>query len=223
MVAKAPFHDSEETWRMFRIQAEFVEGIETLAHLGPSVSIFGSARTKPEEAHYAMAESMARECVENGFGVITGGGPGIMEAANKGAYEAKGVSVGLNIDLPFEQTPNPYQTIELNFRYFFVRKVMFLRYATAIVVCPGGFGTLDEMFETLTLIQTGKTSEMPPLILMGKDYWSGLTEWLKKAMIEDNQYISPEDMDLFHITDDPKEAIHIIKDFAKKRKDPTNF
>ena len=170
-----------------------------------------------------MAEAMGRICVENNYGVITGGGPGIMEAANKGAFEAKGVSVGLNIDLPFEQTPNPYQTIEVNFRYFFVRKVMFLRWAQAIVVCPGGFGTIDEMFETLTLIQTRKVQEMPPLILMGKEYWSGLVEWLNKAMLEDNKYINGEDMNLFHITDDPQEAIEIINNFAKHRKERANF
>jgi len=222
MVAKAPYHNSEETWRMFRIQAEFVEGIETLASQGPCISIFGSARTQPDNPHYAMAEAMGRTCVENGYGVITGGGPGIMEAANKGAFEAKGTSIGLNIDLPFEQTPNPYQNIELNFRYFFVRKVMFLRWARAVVVCPGGFGTLDEMFETLTLIQTKKTPELP-LILMGKEFWSGMMDWIKETMLDKAHYIGELDPDLIHITDSPDEAMEIIKRFEANRKEDSNF
>ena len=222
MVAKAPFHNSEETWRMFRIQAEFVEGIESLANQGPCVSIFGSARTLPDNPHYGMAEAMGRTCVENGFGVITGGGPGIMEAANKGAFEAKGVSIGLNIDLPFEQTPNPYQNLELNFRYFFVRKVMFLRWARAVVVCPGGFGTLDEMFETLTLIQTKKTPELP-LILMGTEFWGGMMDWIKETMLEKFGYIGENDPGLIHITDSPEEAMAIILEFEKNRKEHENF
>lgn len=213
-----------DSWRMFRIMSEFTEGFDGMSAIDiPGVTIYGSARTLQGSEYYLLAEKIAARLAEEGFAVITGGGPGIMEAANKGAYEAKGISVGLNIDLPFEQTPNPFQTIEVNFRYFFVRKVMFLRWAQAIVVCPGGFGTIDEMFETLTLIQTRKVQEMPPLILMGKEYWSGLVEWLKKAMLQDNEYINAEDMNLFHITDDPKEAMHIINTFAKKRKEPTNF
>ncbi len=177
MVKKAPYHSSEETWRMFRIMAEFVEGIETMASLGPCVSMFGSARTKPEEKYYKMAEETARLIAKNGYGLITGGGPGIMEAGNKGASEAGGQSVGLNIDLPFEQSPNPYQNIEIEFRYFFVRKVMFLRWANAVIIMPGGFGTIDEMFETLTLIQTEKTQNRQH-ILMGTDFWGRMMDWI---------------------------------------------
>ncbi len=222
MVKKAPYHSSEETWRMFRIMAEFVEGIETMASLGPCVSMFGSARTKPEEKYYKMAEETARIIASNGYGLITGGGPGIMEAGNKGAMEAGGTSVGLNIDLPFEQNPNPYQNIELEFRYFFVRKVMFLRWATAVIIMPGGFGTIDEMFETLTLIQTQKAPSLP-LILMGTDFWGGMMDWIKETMLKTHNYISPEDPDLLHLTDDPQEVIQIINRFNSRRESPTNF
>lgn len=221
MVAKADTHSSEETWRMFRILAEFVEGIETLSSAGPCVSIFGSARTKPEESYYKMAVDVAKMIAKHGYGVITGGGPGIMEAANKGASEGGGTSVGLNIDLPFEQHPNEFQNIEMHFRYFFVRKVMFLRYAAAVVILPGGYGTIDEMFETLTLIQTQKTPQLP-LILMGKDYWGGMMDWIKKDMLG-HEYISPEDPDLLHITDDPEEAMAVIDKFYNQRKTFTNF
>lgn len=222
MVKKAPYHSSEETWRMFRIMAEFVEGIETMASLGPCVSMFGSARTKPSEEYYKMAEETARVIAKNGYGLITGGGPGIMEAGNKGAAEAGGHSVGLNIDLPFEQHPNPYQNIEIEFRYFFVRKVMFLRWASAVIIMPGGFGTIDEMFETLTLIQTQKSPTLP-LILMGKDFWGGMMDWIKETMLDKHKYISPEDPDLLHITDDPQEVIEIINRFNSRRESPTNF
>lgn len=222
MVKKAPYHSSEETWRMFRIMAEFVEGIETMASLGPCVSMFGSARTKPSEEYYKMAEETARVIAKNGYGLITGGGPGIMEAGNKGASEAGGHSVGLNIDLPFEQHPNPYQNIEIEFRYFFVRKVMFLRWASAVIIMPGGFGTIDEMFETLTLIQTQKSPTLP-LILMGKEFWGGMMDWIKKTMLDEHKYISPEDPDLLHITDDPQEVIEIINRFNSRRESPTNF
>ncbi len=222
MVKKAPYHSSEETWRMFRIMAEFVEGIETMSSVGPCVSMFGSARTKPDEKYYKMAEETARVIASNGYGLITGGGPGIMEAGNKGASEAGGVSIGLNIDLPFEQHPNPYQNIELEFRYFFVRKVMFLRWATAVVIMPGGFGTIDEMFETLTLIQTQKTPSLP-LILMGTDFWAGMMDWIKEKMLYTNGYISAEDPGLLHLTDDPLEAIQIINRFNSRRESPTNF
>ena len=222
MVNKAPYHSSEETWRMFRIMAEFVEGIETMAGLGPCISIFGSARTAPEHPHYKMAQSMGKVAAENGYGVITGGGPGIMEAGNRGAKEGGGDSVGLCIDLPFEQSTNPYVKTEVIFRYFFVRKVMFLRYASAVVVCPGGFGTLDEMFETLTLVQTHKTPHLP-LILMGKEFWGGMMDWIKSEMLENSEYISPDDPDLIHITDDPEEAIKIINNFNQKRDSITNF
>lgn len=222
MVAKAPQHSAEETWRMFRIQAEFVEGVETLGSLGPCVSIFGSARTKPEEQYYKDAEKMARVIVENGYGVITGGGPGIMEAGNKGASEAGGESVGLNIELPFEQTHNPYVKTLLNFRYFFVRKVMFLRYASAVVIFPGGYGTMDEMFETLTLIQTQKTPTLP-LILMGKEYWTGMMDWIKEQMLDKTGYIGEDDPDLLYITDDISEAMKVINEFNNRREGPTNF
>jgi uncharacterized protein (TIGR00730 family) len=222
MVNKAPYHSSEETWRMFRIMAEFVEGIETMASLGPCVSIFGSARTAPDHPHYKMAQEMGSVAAKNGYGVITGGGPGIMEAGNKGAHDAGGESVGLCIDLPFEQETNPYVKTELIFRYFFVRKVMFLRYASAVVICPGGFGTMDEMFETLTLIQTQKTPSLP-LILMGKEYWSGMVDWFKDQMLEKTGYISKDDPDLLQITDNPQEAIEIINSFNTRRDTLTNF
>ncbi len=222
MVAKAPYHSSEETWRMFRIMAEFIEGIETMASLGPCVSLFGSARTKPEEPYYQMAEEMAKTIVENGYGVITGGGPGIMEAGNKGASEAGGESVGLSIQLPFEQCSNPYVKTVIDFRYFFVRKVMFLRYASAVVIFPGGYGKMDEMFETLTLVQTQKTPTLP-LILMGSDYWEGMIDWIKKEMLERTGYISPEDPDLIHITDDVAEAMKVINEFNNRRQSNTNF
>ena len=222
MVKKAPYHSSEETWRMFRIMSEFVEGIETMGSVGPCVSMFGSARTKPEEKYYKMAEETAKVIAENGYGIITGGGPGIMEAGNKGAHEAGGTSIGLNIDLPFEQHPNPYQNVEIEFRYFFVRKVMFLRWAQAVIIMPGGFGTIDEMFETLTLIQTNKVKALP-LILMGTDFWGGMMDWIKETMLEKHNYISEGDPDLLHMTDDPQEVIKIINEFNKKRESPTNF
>jgi uncharacterized protein (TIGR00730 family) len=221
MVAKASRHNSEETWRMFRILAEFVEGIETLSSIGPCVSIFGSARTKEDEAYYQMALDLSKSVAQHGYGVITGGGPGIMEAANKGAKEGGGDSVGLNIELPFEQTPNAYQNIEMHFRYFFVRKVMFLRYAAAVVIMPGGFGTLDEMFETLTLIQTQKTPQLP-LVLMGKDYWSGMLDWIRETMLG-REYISSGDLDLIHITDNVEETISVIDKFYNTRETSTNF
>ncbi len=222
MVKKAPYHSSEETWRLFRIMAEFVEGIETMASLGPCVSMFGSARTKPEEKYYKMAEETGALIAKNGYGLITGGGPGIMEAGNKGASEAGGHSVGLNIDLPFEQHPNPFQNIQIDFRYFFVRKVMFLRWASAVIIMPGGFGTIDEMFETLTLIQTQKTPTLP-LILMGTDFWAGMMDWIGEVMLKENEYISAGDPDLLHMTDDPQEVMQIINSFNSRRESPTNF
>ena len=211
----------DETWRVFRIMAEFVEGFEMLSKVGPCVTIFGSARTLPKDPFYTLAANMARVAVENNYGVITGGGPGIMEAANKGATEAGGTSIGLNIQLPFEQQPNPFIKTLINFRYFFCRKVMFLKYTSAVIVCPGGYGTLDEMFETLTLIQTQKTSNLP-LILMGKEYWAGLEKWLKKELLA-RKYIQEEDIDLFYISDDPNEAIQIINRFYAKRDESVNF
>ena len=199
---------NKETWRIFRIMAEFIEGFEELCYLGPAISIFGSARTSPDSPYYKMAEETAIEAVKAGFAVITGGGGGIMEAANKGAFEAGGKSAGLNIELPMEQKPNDYQTLELHFKYFFARKTMFTKYARGFIILPGGFGTLDELFESLTLMQTLKMGHFP-VVVMGKDYWSGLFEWVKTSMLNEKT-ISPEDINLYDITDDPKEAIEII-------------
>ena len=204
----------KDLWRIFRVMAEFTEGFEELASVGPAVSIFGSARLKPSDRYYKLAEQTASEIAKAGFAVITGGGGGIMEAANKGAAEADGVSIGLNIELPMEQIPNEYQNVSLDFRYFFVRKVMFLKYAHGFIVFPGGFGTMDELFESLVLIQTLKQAFFP-VILMGSDYWDGLIQWMKKAMLEENAFISPEDMDVFTVVDDPKDAAKIIIDFKE--------
>lgn len=206
---------TEEPWRIFRIMAEFVEGFDELSNVGPAVSIFGSARTEPGTEHYELARKTAAEVVKAGFTVITGGGGGAMEAANKGAMEAGGKSVGLNIELPHEQKPNEFQTMSLHFRYFFCRKVMFLKYANGFVVMPGGFGTMDEFFESLVLIQTLKQAYFP-VILMGRDYWSGLVEWIQKTMLDKYGYISPEDMNVFAIVDEPAEAAEILKGFYDK-------
>lgn len=201
-------HDfrEDEPWRIFRIMAEFVEGTEEMARIMPAVSIFGSARTKPGTKYYELGVKTGKLLSESGFNIITGGGPGIMEAANKGAKAgAEGLSVGLNIELPFEQMPNPYIGKMLSFRYFFVRKVMFLKYSCAVVVLPGGYGTLDEFFESLTLIQTRK---MPvrPVFLMGKAFWGGMLDWLKEEMLAEGN-INPEDLDIFKLTDDPEEVV----------------
>ncbi|HUN56190.1 MAG TPA: TIGR00730 family Rossman fold protein [Smithella sp.] len=201
-----------ESWRVFRIMAEFVEGIETLSQVENAVTIFGSARSKPDNIYYQKTETLARLLVQNGFNVITGGGPGVMEAANKGASEAGGKSVGLNIRLPFEQKPNPYANIHIDYKYFFVRKVMFVKYAVAYVIMPGGFGTMDEFFEALTLIQTRKIKSFP-LILMGSEYWHGLIEWLKNTMLKEDK-ISPADMDLIQIVDEPEEVVKLIKKYV---------
>ena len=213
----------KDLWRVFRIMSEFVEGFETMSRLGPCVSIFGSARTKPGDAAYTLAQDVARELVERQFGVITGGGPGIMEAANKGAFEASGCSVGLTIDLPREQATNPYISRELliEFDYFFVRKTMFVKYAQGFIVLPGGFGTLDELFEALTLIQTKKVTPFP-VVLMGTSYWQGLVEWLRKTMLAAGN-ISPEDLVLFELCDDPKEAVDIIDAFYQENMLAPNF
>lgn len=192
---------AEETWRIFRIMAEFVEGFETMSRIAPAVSVFGSARTKPDEPYYAEAEQLGRELVKKGFAVITGGGPGIMEAANKGAMEANGESVGLNIYLPTEQVANKYQTISVDFRYFFCRKVMFVKYAMAFVCFPGGFGTMDEFFESMTLIQTQKTERFP-VILFGSRFWSPLLDWMRTYQLEGHHYVDAEDFDLCEVTDD---------------------
>lgn len=203
----------ENSWTMFKVIAEFVDGFETMNRMGPCVSIFGSARTKPEDKFYKLAVESARYLTEKGFGVITGGGPGIMEAGNKGASLYGGLSVGLNIDLPFEQSHNEYIDPDknLNHRYFFVRKVMFVKYAQAFIVLPGGFGTMDELFEVLTLIQTGKITKVP-VILMGSDFWNGLIDWIKGTMLSFGN-ISAEDLDLIPVIDDPKLAAQLIEDF----------
>ena len=211
--------EGENSWTMFKVLAEFVDGFETLNKLEPCISVFGSARTKPEEPHYQLAVDVAKRLVDAGFGVITGGGPGIMEAANKGAYMNDGLSVGLNINLPFEQSHNPYIDPDKNIdhRYFFVRKVMFVKYAQAFVAMPGGFGTLDELFEVLTLIQTKKITNVP-VILVGKDFWQGLVDWVKGTMLDKYNNISAKDMDLIPITDDVDEVVQIIEDFYGKGK-----
>jgi uncharacterized protein (TIGR00730 family) len=202
----------EESWRIFRIMAEFVDAIETLSRVKNAVSIFGSARTKPDDPYYQKTEHLSRLLAERGFGVITGGGPGIMEAANKGAAGAGGQSVGMNIRLPLEQKPNPYANISIDYRYFFTRKVMFVKYAMAYVVLPGGFGTLDELFEALTLLQTKRIKAFP-VILMGSEYWKGLIDWLKQTALRDSK-ISPADLDLFQVIDDPEEAVKYIQKFV---------
>lgn len=199
-----------DPWRVMRIQSEFVEGFGALAEVGPAVSVFGSARTKPDHPDYALAEDVGRRLVDEGFAVITGGGPGIMEAANKGASEAGGVSVGLGIELPFEQGMNRYVNLGVNFRYFFARKTMFVKYAQGFVVLPGGFGTFDELFEALTLVQTHKITEFP-VALVGTDYWSGLLEWARTA-VAGRGMISPHDLDLVHLCDDPAEAVEYVCD-----------
>jgi len=200
----------EESWRIFRIMAEFVEAIEELSQLGYAVSIFGSSRVTPEDEYYKKAFYLARRLVEKGFAVITGGGPGIMEAANRGAAEGGGKSVGMNIRLPFEQKPNPYANIRIEYKYFFVRKVMFVKYAMAYVVMPGGFGTMDELFEAVTLIQTKRIKAFP-VILMGSDYWNGLLDWVRATMLSEGK-IQPEDMELLQVMDDPDQVVkHIQK------------
>ena len=204
----------KDLWRIFRVMAEFTEGFEELASVGPAVSIFGSARTRPDSPYYQLAEETASEIVRAGFHVITGGGGGIMEAANKGATEAGGTSIGLNIELPMEQIPNEYQNISLHFRYFFVRKVMFLKYAHGFIVFPGGYGTMDEFFESLVLIQTLKQATFP-VILMGMEYWLGLIKWMKEKMLEKHGYIEPEDLNVFTLVDDPHAAAKIITDFKE--------
>ncbi len=204
----------ESSWRIFKIMSEFVEGFETMNKIGPCISIFGSARTKPGTPYYQLSVDLAKALVADGYGVITGGGPGIMEAANKGAREVNGKSVGLNIDLPHEQSHNPYIDSDklINHRYFFVRKVMFVKYGQAFIFLPGGFGTLDELFECLTLIQTKKISKVP-VILMGSEFWEGMMDWIKAVLLEQEGNISPKDIDLFQITDDIPEVLKIINEF----------
>lgn len=198
-----------ESWRLFKIMGEFVDGVEALHDIGPAVSIFGSARVQPNHPRYKKAEKVAALFAKNNFAVLTGGGGGIMEAANKGAAEAGGVSAGLNIMLPFEQAPNPYANIKLEFNYFFIRKVMFVKYAIAYIIMPGGMGTLDELFEAVTLIQTHRIKPLP-VILVGKNYWSGLFDWIKLRLLED-QMISPKDLDIFQIVEEPEEVVDAVK------------
>lgn len=214
---------NQDAWRVFRIVSEFVDGFETMTNLGPSVSIFGSARLQPNTTYYDLAVSVAEEIAKKGFAIITGGGPGIMEAANKGAQQAKGASCGLAIELPFESTTNPYidPKYRLNFRYFFVRKVMFIRYAQGYVFLPGGFGTLDELFEALTLIQTKKIKPFP-IYLMGKTYWEGIIDWIHEMMLA-HDCISQEDLQLFQITDDPEEVANGIERHYQRHRGLKNF
>jgi uncharacterized protein (TIGR00730 family) len=212
---KYPINDfkSGESWRLFKIMGEFVEGIDTLSNLGPAVSIFGSARIDPEHPYYKIAEDLAALFAINGYSVITGGGGGIMEAANKGAAKEDADSIGLNITLPFEQKPNPYASTQIEFKYFFVRKVMFLKYAQAYIIMPGGFGTLDELFETITLIQTQRIRKVP-VILVGKEYWEGLIDWIKDRFLQEKM-ISQKDLDIFHLLDDPQKILKVVMDFKK--------
>jgi uncharacterized protein (TIGR00730 family) len=199
----------KESWRLFRIMAEFVEGFETLTRVDQAVTVFGSARAKPGSHEYETARTIASLLVKEGYAVITGGGPGVMEGANRGAFESKGESIGLNIELPFEQKSNFFITTLLNFRYFFVRKVMFVKYSQAFVILPGGFGTLDELFESLTLIQTKKIKPFP-VILVGRQYWQGLTDWMQDTQLREGK-ISAEDMQLFKVVDKPEEVVEVIK------------
>jgi uncharacterized protein (TIGR00730 family) len=215
---------SNDSWSIFKIMAEFVEGFEKLAKIGPCVSIFGSARTKPDHEYYLLGEEIAQKLTRKGYGVITGGGPGIMEAGNKGARATGGKSVGLNIVLPFEQTHNPYIDLDklMNFDYFFVRKVMFLKYAQGFVVLPGGFGTLDELFEALTLIQTKKVAQFP-VVLVGSQFWTGLVDWIKEVMLKKEQNIHEEDLLLFSVVDTADDAVNAIIEFYEKYVLKPNF
>ena len=198
-----------ESWRLFKIMGEFVEGVDNLHDIGPAVTIFGSARTKPDDPVYKKAEKIAALFAKNNFAVITGGGGGVMEAANKGAAEAGGTSVGLNIVLPFEQEPNKYSNVSLDFNYFFIRKVMFVKYAFAYIIMPGGFGTLDELFESVTLVQTQRIKPFP-IILVDSDYWSGLKEWITSRLLKESR-ISPEDIDILQVIDEPEEIVKTVK------------
>lgn len=206
----------KDLWRILRVMAEFVEGFDELASVGPAVSFFGSSRAKPQQPYYKLAEQTASEIAKAGFAIITGGGSGIMEAANKGAAEVGGRSIGLNIELPMEQIPNEYQNLSLHFRYFFCRKVMFLKYAHGFVVFPGGYGTMDEFTEALVLIQTLKQAYFP-VILMGSNYWEGLIAWMKEKMLKQHHHISPEDLRVFTVLDDPKAAAKVIIDFKESK------
>ena len=224
MVSEDWIEKSHDSWSVFKIMGELVEGYEKLSQLGPCVSIFGSARTKPDDKYYKKTIEISEDIVKLGLGVITGGGPGIMEAANKGAQKAGGVSVGLNIDLPYEQTHNEFIDSDkvIDFDYFFVRKVMFVRYAQAFVVMPGGFGTLDELFEAITLIQTNKIERFP-VILYGSDFWSGCIDWIKNTVCLKFNNVSTNEMFLFELVDSKEEIIDILKKFYDKKKFAPNF
>ena len=211
---RAPF-TSTDPWRVLRIMGEFVEGFDTLSDVRNAVTVFGSARTTPGDAYYEKAVETARLLAQEGFPIITGGGPGIMEAANRGCQEGNGLSIGCNIELPFEQGLNPYVERAINFRYFFVRKTMFVKYSTAFVVFPGGYGTMDELFEALTLVQTGKVKQFP-VVLFGREYWAGLATWLRDRVAGEGK-IATEDLKLYHITDDPHEAVRLIVKARERR------
>jgi uncharacterized protein (TIGR00730 family) len=214
---------ANDSWALFKIMSEFVEGYETMNAIGPCISIFGSARTQPQDPYYELTVAIAKAMVELGYGVISGGGPGIMEAANKGAKEAGGNSVGLNIELPFEQKSNPYIDPEflINFQYFFVRKVMFVKYAQGFIVMPGGLGTLDELFEAFTLIQTEKVTRFP-IVLVGSSYWSGLLQWIEHTLLKEKN-ISPEDLSLIEVVDTPEEVKKCIEQFYSHENFQPNF
>ena len=215
---------TSDSWQIFKIMSEFVEGFEKMSKIGPCVSVFGSARTKSDKKYYKQADEIGYLLTQKGYGVITGGGHGIMEAANKGAMRGGGKSVGLNIELPFEQSHNEFIDNDkiLNFDYFFVRKVMFVKYAQGFIVLPGGVGTLDELFEAITLIQTGKIGKFP-IVLVGKSYWEGLMGWIKATMLVEEKNISPEDLDLFNIVETPEDAVEIIEEFYRKYTLKPNF
>ncbi|MCE3259278.1 MAG: hypothetical protein K0S12_919 [Bacteroidetes bacterium] len=215
---------AQNSWQIFKIMSEFVEGFEKMSRIGPCVSIFGSARTKPDNKYYMVAEDIAYKLVKEGYGIISGGGPGIMEAANKGAQKGGGKSVGLNIELPFEQKHNDFIDADkcINFDYFFVRKTIFLKYSQGFIGMPGGFGTMDELFESLTLVQTHKIAQFP-VVLVGKEYWSGMIDWMKNVMLEGERNINPADLDLFKIVDTSDEAVKHIVDFYSKYMLKPNF
>ncbi|MCD6068205.1 MAG: family Rossman fold protein [Bacteroidetes bacterium] len=215
---------ASDSWQLFKIMGEFVEGFERMSKIGPCVSIFGSARTKPDNIYYKLAEEIAFKLVKEGYGVISGGGPGIMEAANKGAKEGGGKSVGLNIELPFEQEPNKYidRDKSIDFNYFFVRKTIFLKYSQGFIGMPGGFGTIDELFEALTLVQTNKIAQFP-VVLVGKTYWEGLIAWIRTTMLDQEHNIHAKDLDLFKIVDTADEAVKHIVDFYSKYLLKPNF
>lgn len=215
---------TNDSWAIFKVMSEFVDGFEKMSRIGPCVSIFGSARTKVGDKYYELAEKISYQLTQQGYGIITGGGPGIMEAGNKGAHRGQGISVGLNIDLPFEQKDNPYidRDKNLEFDYFFVRKVMFVKYAQGFVAMPGGFGTLDELFEAMTLIQTHKIGKFP-IVLVGSEFWNGMLDWIKKVLLEEHGNISESDLDLFHVVDTAEEVVEIINTFYNKHLLSPNF